>query len=896
MKRPSRGNSDSLFNERERAKKRREALLDEKAFERVQNERIGFTKVGNRFGRAVTRYIGFGQGNLIYFKAPEGGKRLGYYYFSPGTRCKILNIEDEDLNEDILESGMQCIRITGLRKKNGKERGPLFLLFDTKNEANTWERAFNYSKREGTNREETKIFDIEDDGEEEEGDMDINTFNTNRKTNRKTTGKNKNMLINATNPDDNNDSGSSKTKLGEENTISKKSNNNNDNNNNNKDTSNNYSESKMKVSFKDIGKNFFKSNKTNLKPNKYTEDDNVNENDSLEPFDLKQHNDNNDDMIIGEPGDKPIDHNSTLNGMIDRDSVLRNQRVVLQTARYLQQKRSYPKDLFSAKISKMEVEKLMNDFAFSRHVELDSHKVNVVCRAMLIGLQNIGSTIVPKEVYGMYEASYTSMVSSLDTTRNKTKTKQQNLRMVKDLIDMMSQSNVRLIREVSSVVRKFCYIHRPWEVAVRPARRFDDTRRNLAPRFARILILNQHKENYDEAPPAAAVYLMIALIQNHNAIFGYTSNVGDDTNNAASDSTDDIENIGKQEDSSNKVKGEEDMGNADKKKRDQESTKNIPGEEVEEFDYEKHAPSTTNNGAIDLPDATDTSNRNNVMTNKLSANARKDTKIVANNKKYRNYNIDYDTEIENEISKDENVIKENNEKLAAQLKALEEKKDARTIALERTVQKYVNKIKSHKTEVQDKYMLQDWQDRVDASKKLLAKHLKQIEAEHLKEQGALREKRVSDALEAAKVLKADKEDLNLVDLRRTLKNVKMMWVQARSTNLRAINGSIGEGNNESLDVKNAMRKSDKALGDIEKNVGIMRDRHFKKIQNRKVTNSDQVLTNDISRTLIEILHENIKLRSQLNAYTEALLLPTLEKQAEFQQDYEDRTAGLEYGD
>ena len=86
----------------------------------------------------------------------------------------------------------------------------------------------------------------------------------------------------------------------------------------------------------------------------------------------------------------------------------------------------------------------------------------------------------------------------------------------------------------------------------------------------------------------------------------------------------------------------------------------------------------------------------------------------------------------------------------------------------------IAKIKKHKTEVQDKYMLQDWQDRVNASEKLLAKHLKKIEAERLKEQELLREKRVSDALEAAKVLKADKEDLNLVDLRRTLKNVKMM--------------------------------------------------------------------------------------------------------------------------
>ena len=34
-------------------------------------------------------------------------------------------------------------------------------------------------------------------------------------------------------------------------------------------------------------------------------------------------------------------------------------------------------------------------------------------------------------------------------------------------------------------------------------------------------------------------------------------------------------------------------------------------------------------------------------------------------------------------------------------------------------------------EVQDKYMLQDWQDRVEAGKKLLDKHLKEVELEHL---------------------------------------------------------------------------------------------------------------------------------------------------------------------
>ena len=169
MSRPKKSGGNSLFAERERATKTREALIDQKAYERVKNERVGFTKVGNRFGRAVTRYITFGDGNLVYYKLPEGGKRIGCYYFSPGTRCKILDIEDEDLSEDILESGMQCIRINGLRKKNGKERGPLFILFDTKLEAQTWERAFRHSKVEGTKREETEDIKFE---EELGNDMD----------------------------------------------------------------------------------------------------------------------------------------------------------------------------------------------------------------------------------------------------------------------------------------------------------------------------------------------------------------------------------------------------------------------------------------------------------------------------------------------------------------------------------------------------------------------------------------------------------------------------------------------------------------------------------------------------------------------------------------------------
>ena len=66
----------------------------------------------------------------------------------------------------------------------------------------------------------------------------------------------------------------------------------------------------------------------------------------------------------------------------------------------------------SAKTSKMELQELLNAFAFSRHVELDRFKVNVICKTMLHALENIGSPVVPREVYGMYETSYVSMLST----------------------------------------------------------------------------------------------------------------------------------------------------------------------------------------------------------------------------------------------------------------------------------------------------------------------------------------------------------------------------------------------------------------------------------------------------------------------------------------------------
>ena len=317
MSRPQKSGGNTLFAERERETKTREALIDQKAYERVKNERVGFTKVGNRFGRAVTRYIAFGDGNLVYYKLPEGGKRIGCYYFSPGTRCKILDIEDEDLSEDILESGMQCIRINGLRKKNGKERGPLFILFDTKLEAQTWERAFRHSKVEGTKREETEDIkfeeELDDDMDEEEQDRaGVETLvDSGAKDNKLNT-----------------------TKGGIKRGMTKKD-------NNEVGKTRNFGINKMKFSFKDIGKKPDIS-QTNLNDNKYLEDEDIADlpiEDEISDEGSPASNDAG--VVIGEIGDGLIDHEAVLPEPIDKDSVLRNQRVVLQTSKYLQKKKSW---------------------------------------------------------------------------------------------------------------------------------------------------------------------------------------------------------------------------------------------------------------------------------------------------------------------------------------------------------------------------------------------------------------------------------------------------------------------------------------------------------------------------------------------------------------------------
>ena len=352
------------------------------------------------------------------------------------------------------------------------------------------------------------------------------------------------------------------------------------------------------------------------------------------------------------------------------------------------------------------------------------------------------------------------------------------------------------------------------EVGVRPARRFDDTRKNLAPQLARILILNQHQENYDEAPPAAAVFLMIALMENYDTIFGYTK---------AS-----VSNI-KTEDGV----ADADIATAETKQGQDDNGTDIPSGDLGDKMTINEQPRNEEKVLVTEKSLPEVSSKSPEMPNDQTKSQLTEPK-KAEHPKYRDYTVDYTAEIEAEVSADKDVIREASERIAAKQKELELKKDARTRALEKTIQKYLDKIRKHKTEVQDKYILQDWQDRVEASRKLLQKHLKVLENEQIKQQELNREQRVSDALEAAKILKEDREGFNLVQLRQTLKRVKMMWVRARSTNLSAINGSLGDGNDANLDLRAAMRKSEEALSDIGKTVGYMRDRHLERSNNLSV--------------------------------------------------------------
>ena len=823
-----------------------EERFEKVAYGHVQNERVGFTKVGNRLKRAVTRYLTVGEGKLHYYKNISGGKPLGFYVFGPGTRVTLLNMNDEDLSEEIIESGMQCLRIVGLKKSNGDQRSALFILFDTKDEAVMWQRGIRYSKKAGIRRESGEN-DDGDDGEEAELDDEF--------SNGRDGADGSSSVDNGGKVAEANKDGSGERNDGEATGRSDRE----------KETKALQDEGQARVAV---------------------------------PSD--DESDNEGPIPIGEPGDTPI-AGSSQTSTVDRDGLLRNQRVVLQTARHLQTKADLPSTLFQQKANKIDVEKLMNRFAFSRNVTLESYDVHIVASTMMKALEDIGSTVIPMEVYGMYESSF----SAIKETGVKRISK--DVRIIKDLIVMMSASNVRLVREVTAVVRLFCLRYRPWELGIRPARRFDDTRRNLAPKFARILVHNDHGENSEKSPSIASIVLLRMVLQHHNVIFGY---------------------------------------------KDKDDIKETDSKEVAVKD---HGKSLEN-------DQEENDEAGDVTTGKLEEGMEEDMGEVVMERGDNAKSNGGDSTAAAEGNEPSDVESPHDDSQGSEDNDANEQKDERTRKLEAVIKKYEDKIAKYKLEVDDKYMLQDWYERVENSRSLLKQYLKDKKEREKKEReeadmkAALaaaeeRKRRVAEALSAAKMLEKDMNGLNLVEVRRTLRDVKHLWIQARATSLGAMNGSVGDGELK-MGVGSLIKKSDEVLDSVQEKVSIVRNRVIKLADTRvgpsvqAISKQQEVegtakspgragasptssrlnhlkgwlswgmgkytpeflspdgmgsgntgaidehidgpmITSDVCRTLVEILNENVRLRSQLNAYTEAILLPTLEKEAEFQQNYDE---------
>jgi len=852
-----------------------EHRFEKHAYERVQNARVSFTKVGTTFRRAITRYLSVNEGRLDYFKNVTGGKSIGYYVFGPGTRVTLLNMGDEDLSQEIIESGMQCLRIHGLKKSNGKTRGPLFILFDNKSEAHMWQRAMSYSVKLGKKREDpTPVNRHIPNDVESASDDDTKTDRSSRAflTGSSEMGSS-NVVTSRQMPVEK--PGLAKTNI------------------------------QMLQSMKETV-----TNDPDGKPDPISDEDEDGEGGNNNSDDGTNDDDGN-GLLIGEPGDVPIDGAETATP-VDRDSLLRNQRVVFNTSRFLQSSANLPRDLFHKQVNKLDIRKLMNTFAFSKEVKLSNHDIYVVAATMFEALEGIGSSIIPQEVFGMYESSFEEITETGPGRVAK------DIRIIKDLFDMMSSSNVRIIREVSAAVRMFCMQHHPWELGIRPARRFDDTRRNLAPRFASILVKNEH--NTDKLPCTAAIVLMRVVLQHHDTVFGY-----------------DIEEAVNKDDEGNDEGGnrrnsEQAVEHIDPLNNDGESSTSARHRVTQE---RNEIRSQMKQMLLDKSEEAATSHSSFTLEKNRALYEINDAAKTSENKQ-RDAGTPEDGE-SSDVSDDSipNVP--------------EDEKDERTVKLEQVIKKYETKIATYKLDVDDKYILQDWLERVENSKALLKAHLKKKYGKAATiDEVEIKKRRVTEALAAAQALRDDKKHLNLVEVRRTLREVKQIWIQARATGLGAMNASLGDGSTKP-NVSKLLKRSDDVLADVQGKVNLMRERAIKltdsRIAPRVMSKASEIsspsaleprkakespspsrfatmkswltwgmgmsspnertndsldetyegptLTNDVCRTLIEILNENLKLRSQLNAYTEAILLPTLEKEAEFQRTQADKELTLD---
>merc|ERR1712166_1433513 len=185
----------------------------------------------------------------------------------------------------------------------------------------------------------------------------------------------------------------------------------------------------------------------------------------------------------------------------------------------------------------------------SRHLPYD------IGNAMLYGLSSSGTPSVPNEVFNIYIKQFNVCVyegrqrEEILRSGNKVSpsdylTKKQKRNLAMTVIDMLPTSNVRILREILSVVQVVCLLWRPWEIGKREIRKDDNTLDNILPRFSRIIVngddvmmkdrngrnegrrnegrRNEGRNTWNVDTSIPAFNLISTMLNDYNYIFGIT--------------------------------------------------------------------------------------------------------------------------------------------------------------------------------------------------------------------------------------------------------------------------------------------------------------------------------------------------------------------------------------
>ena len=131
----------------------------EGAFEATRGERAEFIKRGKRWNRSLHRWLEVLPGALQYFNRQNAMQPVGVYQLHSGIRVKTL--DDSQVPAEAAARDAKCLRITGIRRKNGAEQGHIFVLADGSKELTKWKNAILYA---------ATVNDIQGDGSDSGGE------------------------------------------------------------------------------------------------------------------------------------------------------------------------------------------------------------------------------------------------------------------------------------------------------------------------------------------------------------------------------------------------------------------------------------------------------------------------------------------------------------------------------------------------------------------------------------------------------------------------------------------------------------------------------------------------------------------------------------------------------